>query len=49
MKVECIKTLTADLLVDYGCRYFDIAGLVAIDWYRMLMRDVEVLCHQQVS
>jgi len=30
-------------------RYFDVAELAAIDWYRLLMKDVDALCHQQVS
>lgn len=31
------------------CRYFDVAELAAVDWYHLLMKDVEDLCHQQVS
>ena len=29
-------------------RYFDVAEFAAIDWYRLLMKDVEALCDQQV-
>jgi len=39
----------SNLLIYFVYRYFDVAELAAVDWYRMLMKDVEALCQQQVS